>query len=124
MTTLEVGQKLVECCSQGRFMDAINQLYSPDIVSVEAVEGGGMPRTMQGIDAIRGKNEWWTANHDIHSCKLSGPFPHDDRFGVIFDMDVTAKSGPMSGKRMQMQELALYSVKGGKIVKEEFFYTM
>ena len=34
---------------------------------------------------------------------------------------VTAKS---SGNRMAMDELAVYQVKDGKIVREEFFYTM
>jgi ketosteroid isomerase-like protein len=43
---------------------------------------------------------------------------------VKFWLDVTAKAGPMAGKRIQMNEAALYTVKDGKIVKEEFFYDM
>ena len=53
--------------------------------------------------------------------KVTGPFPHDDRFVVIFDMDVTNKA---MGQRFQMQEAALYTVANGKIVREEFFYAM
>jgi hypothetical protein len=30
----------------------------------------------------------------------------------------------MAGKRMQAEEAGLYTVKGGRIVKEEFFYHM
>ena len=51
-------------------------------------------------------------------------FPHDDRFIVYFKYEVTPKDGPMKGKRMQVQEAGLYTVKNGKITQEEFFYHM
>ena len=38
--------------------------------------------------------------------------------------DVTAKVGPRAGQRMKMEEAGLYTVKNGKIVQEEFFYSM
>ena len=82
------------------------------------------PARMQGIEAIRRKNQWWLDNHTIHSNAISGPFPHGERFIVHFKYDVTAKVGPMAGKRMQAEEAGLYTVKDGKIVKEEFFYHM
>jgi len=34
------------------------------------------------------------------------------------------KAGQMAGKRMTIDEAALYTVKDGKIVHEEFFYHM
>ena len=79
---------------------------------------------MKGIDAVRKKNQWWLDNHTIHGGDAMGPWPHGDRFIVHFKFDVTAKTGPMAGQRMQMDEAALYTVRGGKIVKEEFFYHM
>lgn len=124
MTTLEVGKKLVELCRQGKNLEAIETLYSPKIVSIEAVGGGPMPARMEGIQAIRGKSEWWYANHDIHSGSAEGPFPHGNRFVVFFKYEVTAKSGPMAGQRMKIEEAALYTVEGGKITQEEFFYDM
>ena len=81
-----------------------------------------MPAHMKGLEAIRGKNEWWFANNEVHSGEVKGPFPHGDRFAVIFNFDVTSKAGPMAGQRFQMEEVGLYTVAGGKIVKEEFFY--
>ena len=30
----------------------------------------------------------------------------------------------MAGQRMQMQEVGLYTVTGGKITREEFFYSI
>ena len=124
MTTKEIGDKLVELCRSGRNLDALDTLYSPKAVSVEATGGPEMPRVMEGLPAIRGKNEWWYANHEIHRGDVKGPFPNEDRFAVIFDYEVTPKVGPMAGRRIQMEEVALYTVKDGKIVREEFFYNM
>lgn len=122
---LAVGKQLVEMCNQGQNIEAIKALYSDDVVSVEAMCGTeDMPQTMKGKDAILGKNQWWMENHEVHSGKVIGPFPHGDRFILMMSYDVTPKCGPMAGKRMQMEEAALYTVKNNKIVKEEFFYHM
>jgi len=122
--TLTVGKKLVELCQQNKNMEAIDTLFSPDIVSMEAMGGPGMPAKITGIEAVKGKNESWLANHEIHSASIEGPWPNGDKFIVRFKYDVTAKAGPMAGKRMTMDEAALYTVKDGKITQEEFFYSM
>ena len=44
---------------------------------------------------------------------------HQFRFAVRFAYDVTNKP---SGRRMQMDEIGLFTVENGKIVREEFFY--
>ena len=123
-STMEVGKKLVELCRQGKAHEAIETLYSPKIVSVEAMSNPNLPQRMEGIAAVKGKNEWWEKNHEVHKAQADGPWPHDDRFIVHFQFEVTAKAGPMAGKRMNLDEAALYTVKDGKIVQEEFFYHM
>lgn len=120
MNTLEIANKLVECCKQGKDDDA-KALYASDAVSVEAGAPPGQSREAVGLAAIKAKGSWWVENHEVHSMTVTGPWPHDDRFIVGFQLDVTPKS---SGKRTQMEEMALYTVKDGKIVREEFFYTM
>jgi hypothetical protein len=124
MTTLEIGKKLVELCNQGKNGEAQDMLYSKDIVAVEAGGPPGQDRKSVGIAAIKAKGEWWMANHEIHKAQCSGPWPHDDRFIVRFTYDITPKVGPMAGKRYTMDEAGLYTVKDGKIVKEEYFYSM
>jgi len=122
MSATEVGQKLVALCQQGKNLDALATLYEQNAESIEAMGMPEMPAKMKGVDALKRKNEWWFANHEVHGGSAKGPFPNGDRFAVIFNYDVTPKSGPMAGKRMQMEEVGLYTVKGGKIVREEFFY--
>jgi hypothetical protein len=121
MTAQEVGNKLVELCRQGKNLDAVKTLYSPDVVSVEASAGPNMPAEMKGLDAVLGKNQWWLDNHEIHAASCEGPYPHGNRFIVQFRFDVTNKQ---MQKRFDMSEAALYTVEGGKIVREEFFYAM
>jgi hypothetical protein len=123
-TAFEVGKKLVQLCQQGKSMEAIETLYAPNIVSVEAHGGPQMPARMEGIAAIKGKAEWWDKNHQVHSAEVNGPWPHGDRFIVFFKYEVTAKAGPMAGKRFTMEETGLYTVKNDKVVQEEFFYSM
>ena len=124
-STMEVGKKLVDLCNKGKAMEAITTLYSPKIVSIEARAGGPeMPQRMEGLPAVKGKAEWWEKNHTVHSGKAEGPWPHGDRFIVRFKYEVTPKVGPMSGKKITLDETALYTVKNDKITQEEFFYHM
>jgi len=124
MSTDEVGQKLVALCKEGKNLEALDSLYSKDAESIEAMSTPDMPAHMKGLDAIKKKNESWFANNTVHGGTVKGPFPNGERFAVQFAFDVTPKAGPMAGKRMQMEEVAVYTVKGGKVVREEFFYSM
>ena len=119
MTTLEVGKKLVEMCSKGESIQAIETLYSQDVVSVEAMSNPQMPAEMRGLQAVLGKSKWWMDNNTVHSASCEGPYPHGDRFIVRFKYDITDKN---TNKRHQMDEMGLYTVHGGKVVHEEFFY--
>ena len=121
MTTQEVADTLVKLCSEGKFHEATDALYSPDIVSVEAGAPPGGSRESKGIAAVKAKGEWWTANHEVHSAKVEGPLVAGSHFAVVFKMDVTFKP---QGKRFTMEEVALYKVQDGKVVYEEFFYNM
>jgi hypothetical protein len=121
MTTQEIANKLVKLCSEGKFQEATESLYSADIVSMEAAAPPGQSRESKGIEAIRAKGEWWAANHEVHSCTVEGPLVAPSHFAVTFKLDVTFKP---QAKRFTMEEVAVYKVADGKIVYEEFFYNM
>lgn len=125
-SNVDVARGVMDLVNASRFEEAIDAYYAPHIVSVEAMGGDDdpMPREMTGIDAIRGKVQWWGENHDVHEVKVEGPFPHgDDKFALIYDLDVTSKVPGREG-RMQMREVGVYTVRDGKIVREEFYYGM
>ncbi|HMF78195.1 MAG TPA: nuclear transport factor 2 family protein [Bryobacteraceae bacterium] len=121
MTTQEVADTLVKLCAKGQFQEATEALYSPNIVSMEASAPPGGSRESKGIEAVKAKGEWWTANHDVHSVKIEGPLVADSHFAVTFKLDVTFKP---QGKRFTMEEVGVYKVADGKVVYEEFFYNM
>ncbi len=118
---MQIGQTLIECCSNGREDELMQNHYSQDAVSVEAVPMPSGSAESVGLEAIQAKGEWWTNAHELHSLNVDGPFVHgNDRFSVIFDMDVTTKE---TGQRMQMREVGTYYVnEAGKIIREEFAY--
>ncbi|ATQ41499.1 nuclear transport factor 2 family protein [Caulobacter mirabilis] len=117
MSIKDIADDFAALCKAGEFDAAGAKYWSADVVSIEAQEGD-MQRAA-GLDAVRGKGEWWAANHEIHGFETEGPFVNGDQFAMIFRMDVTQKA---SGQRVQMDEVATYTVKGGKIVEERFYY--
>jgi ketosteroid isomerase-like protein len=122
MSTKEIADQLVALCRAGKNLEAVDTLLSEDVVSVEARGDETMPALMSGRDVIRGKNQWWVANHKVHSAEIKGPFPNGDRFTVVYNFVVTPLAGPMAGRKVRMEEVALYTVAGGKVTREEFFY--
>jgi ketosteroid isomerase-like protein len=119
MTTLETAKTLVELCKQGKNHAAMETLYAPDIVSIEAAAMPNAPAETRGLEGVLAKSKWWADNHVVHAATCEGPWPHGDRFIVRFSYDITHKP---SNSRRQLDETALFTVKNGKIVREEFFY--
>lgn len=118
MTTEEIAKKLCEHCRNGTEAEGLNTLYAKDAISVEPMSPEGMDPVSNGIDAIKGKHDWWGNAMEVHSFDLEGPFVNGDAFTVVFEIDSTEKA---SGQRWKAKEVGLYEVSDGKIVKESFF---
>ena len=115
MSIQTVAGKFVELCNQGKNFDVMRTMYAPDIVSVE---GDGAETVGQG--PVIHKSEVWQSNNGIHSETLRGPFFNGpDQFAIHFTFDVTRKA---SGQRVTLEEVGIYTVKGDKITREQFFY--
>jgi hypothetical protein len=120
MGTQAIAKRLVELCNSSESEQAMDELYSKDIVSIEGTGTAEMPARIQGIAAVAQKSAWWFANNDVHAMSAEGPFIgyRDDQFAVKFDIDLT----PKGGKRTRLIEVGLYTVRGDKIVEEAFLY--
>jgi len=116
MKTNEIANNLVNWFNKGDEAKCYQELYSKNIVSIEADKEHS---TSNGMEEVQKKGEWWHNTFEVHSSKASEPIVADNWFTTKFDMDITHKE---SGQRSQMQELGVYQVKDGKIVKEQFFY--
>lgn len=115
----DIAQTLVDGCRAGQEVANLDRLYAPDAVSVEPRDQGN-GRETRGLDGIRAKHDWWSANMEVTAQTISGPFPHgEDRFAVVFEVSGRDKS---SDEAFDFKEVAVYHVADGKIVREEFFY--
>ena len=112
MNTEEVAKKVVELVCKQAWYEALDTLYDNDVVSVEATA----PET-RGKEGVRGKIDWWVNAMEVHSFEAGKPFVAHDRFVVQYDAEVTDKA---SKQRRHMSEVGVYTVKNGKIVREEF----
>jgi ketosteroid isomerase-like protein len=115
METRKIADTLVSLQRDGRYLDAISAFYSDDVVSVE-------PRAeVQGIDFVRAKACRWIEDHDIHAVAAEGPVVDGDRFSVVYDYDMTPRTGQQAGTRTHVRETAVYTTRRGRIVREELF---
>lgn len=117
MGTKEIAEDCIAMVRAGN-VDGIGHKYWADnVVSIES--GDGPMMRLEGRAAVEAKGEWWYNAHEVHSVEAHGPYVNGDQFALRFAMDITQKE---SGQRIQMDEVALYTLKDGKIVEERFFY--
>jgi hypothetical protein len=117
MSTDEIAKKVVELTRKQAWYEALDTLYDDNVVSVEAFSMSGESPETRGKEGVRGKIDWWVNSMEVHSFDAHGPFVAHDRFVVQFDADVSDKQ---SKERRKMSEVGVYTVKDGKIVREEF----
>ena len=120
MSVETVARKFMELCKQGKHFEVMRNMYSPDMVSVEA-DGN----EYVGKDVVIHKSEVFQGNYDILSQDLRGPFFLGDpnasagRFAVYSAIEFTPRSG---GERHRHEEVGLYTVRNDSITREEFYY--
>ncbi len=116
MSVKEIGTDLIALCNSGAFLEAGDKYWADDVVSIEPM---GPAMETKGKAAVRGKGEWFVANHELHDFMATGPYVHGDQFAVRFMADLTMKA---TGERRTMDEIGLYTVKDGKIIEERFLF--
>lgn len=118
MNTEAVAKRLVELCRQGKYDEAQNELYSKDAASIE-MEGSQGIGNAKGIEAIREKGRQFNAGIEaVHGGTVGDPIVVGNWFSLVMTMDATMKGRG----RVNMQEICVYQVRDGKIVREQFFY--
>ena len=109
-----IGQSLVEMFNKGQFGQIEAKWWSP---AIESIEGFGM--AWKGRAAVESKNADWMSQNTVRGASAEGPYIGASGFSVKFRMDVEEKA---SAKRTIMEEIGVYTVKNGKIIREEFMY--
>lgn len=112
----DVGGTLVAMFNKGQYAEIEKKYWAPSIVSCE---GGGAGLEWVGRKAVARKGKEWHAENRIHGASAEGPFVGSTGFAVKFKMDVENLT---DGKRQNFEEVGVYTIRGGKIVREEFMY--
>lgn len=117
MTTQEIAQRLVAHCRNAHWEAAQKELYADDAVSIEPYATPAVAKETKGLAAIIEKGRNFSAMIEtLHARTVSEPLVVGNVFACTMSLDVTMKGQA----RMHMAELAVYTVKDGKIVSEQF----
>lgn len=120
MTTQEVANRFNELAQSGQWDKIQAELYADNAVSIEPAHAAAMGMgNAEGMDAIKKKGEAFSQMvEEMHGGYSSAPLVAGNFFSVAMGMDCTMKGAG----RMKMDEICVYEVKDGKIVKEQFFF--
>ena len=119
MTTQEIANQLVQLCREGKYEQVYEELFSPEILSIEPE--GGPWGTTKGMEGIQKKaQEWQAMVEEILSSEVSDPIVADNFFSCTMKTKVRMKgvTDPVN-----MDEVIVYRVENQKVVSEQFFYT-
>jgi hypothetical protein len=120
MSVQTVAGKFMELCNQGKNFEAMRTMCTRRRWSRSRATA-----RKRSASSPSSAHPRFGENNTIHGETLRGPFfcgDHNANFGqfaVFHTLDVTRKS---SGQRQTIEEVALYTAKGDKITREEFFY--
>lgn len=120
MTTQEVANRFNELAQTGQWNTIQEELYADNCVSIEPPHAAAMGMSnAEGLDAIKQKGKAFEAMvEEVHGGYSREPQVAGNHFALAMGMDCTMKGAG----RVQLDEIALYEVKDGKIVKEQFFF--
>ncbi|MGZ8559660.1 MAG: SnoaL-like domain-containing protein [Chitinophagaceae bacterium] len=117
-TTTEVAARFNELAKEGNFDKVQDELFADNAVSIEPPNSPGL-KSVNGLEGIKQKGKTFNESvEEMHGGYSTDPVVAGNHFSVAMGMDVTMKGMG----RMKMDEIAVYEVKDGKIVKEQFFY--
>ena len=117
MTTQDIASRLTELCRSGKFEVAQKELYSEDAESFEPEHA--QLQYAKGLDALKNKGDQFQSMiEETHGGYVTDPVIAGNQIALGMGMDVTMKGMG----RINMEEIAIYKVAGGKIVSETFIY--
>lgn len=120
MNTQDVANKWAQMCREGKNMECIEELYADNVVSKE-MPGVPYGEVVSGKQNVWDKSKQWLDNvEEFHGGNISDPVVAGNHFTSKMEFDVTFKDRG----RQQMEEVCVFEVNDGKIVNEQFFYTM
>jgi ketosteroid isomerase-like protein len=118
MTTHQIASRLSTLFNDNKWEQAQSELFDENALSIEPYDHPGL-ESVEGLEAIKKKTKDFNKQiEEVYSGYVSEPLVAGKFIAFGMGMDATMKSG----NRIKIDEIAVYEVKDGKIVKEQFFY--
>ncbi len=116
----QVAARFNELAMQEKWFEIQEELFADDVRSIDPTDSPYMGYA-EGKANVRRKGEDFVKNiTDVHRMHTTTPLVTGSFFAVGREMDIT-----VSGfGRIQINEIMLYEVRSGKIVLEQFFYSV
>jgi hypothetical protein len=118
MTPKEIACRMNELFKTFQWQQAQDELYADDCESIEPEHAQGL-KTVKGLEALKQKaKEFGEMVEEMHGGWCSEVLVGGNYLTCTMGLDVTMKGLG----RIMMEEVCVYEVKDGKIVKEQFFF--
>ena len=121
MTTQQIAAQYQEMMNQRKFVEIQDNLYHEDVVCQEPEKAAalGFAIITNGREAIKAKGVARRATIEtFHSYECSTPLVAGEYFTVTLRQEITFKTGVRTG----LEEIGVFQVKDGQIIKEQFFF--
>ena len=117
-TIHEIAGRFNELAQQEKWFEIQDEFFADNVKSIDPPNSPYMGYA-EGKDAVRKKGEAFIKTiESFHGAKTTEPVIGGNHFAVGREVDITVRELG----RIQINQIMLYEVKGGKIVSEQFFY--
>jgi ketosteroid isomerase-like protein len=120
MTTAEVAARFYELAKEEKWFEIQDEFFSDDVKSIDPADSPYFPYA-EGKAAVRKKGEDFVKRIEaVHKVVTTPPLVAGHHFAVGREKDLTVQGLG----RIQINQIMMYEVKDGKIISEQFFYSV
>ena len=120
MTTAEVAARFYDLAKDEKWFEIQDEFFSDDVKSLDPA-GSPYFSYAEGKAAVRKKGEDFVKRIEaLHKVSTTPPLVAGHHFAVGREKDLTVQGLG----RIQINQIMMYEVKDGKIISEQFFYSV
>lgn len=116
----EIADEFTALMAAGQPQAAAEKYWAHNIATIEPANfRDGNPAIVSGSAAALKKLAGWLKDHAVEDVMIDGPFITGEYFALFIDMEIIRRA---TGRREPFSEIAVYTVRGGKIIEERHFH--
>jgi len=119
LTTSELAKVYYDLANQNKWEEIIDRYYDEDIECIEPPNSKSAPYTKGKVNVKAKAMHFQEIIEAFHSGYVTEPVVAGDLFAVGIGMEFTMKGAG----RARFDEVGIFRVKNGKIIREEFVMT-